>query len=104
MSNLNHSKNNKFLTELSEQEQEATAGGCAFAGLDFFFFQQTDIETTAENQTSISGMNGFSGSSLGRTGYRFSQTTLAFGSLFGGRRNRSYIRSPRASIFSHLFG
>lgn len=81
MSDPINSTNPELLVELSEQEQETVAGGCALAGFSYFFFQQTDIDTFAENEAEVSDSNGFRGSSLARTGYRFSQTTLAFGSF-----------------------
>ena len=68
------------LMELSEAEQESLAGGNSLAaGFDAVFFQQTEINTFAEDQTNISNTDGnLSISSLSRTGYSFRQTTLAF--------------------------
>lgn len=100
MSDNIESKNPEFLTDLSDQEQENVTGGFDFG--NFFFFQQTDIESLAERQTSISGGSGVSGSSASRAGYRMSQTTLAFGSFLGfgrgRRRNRQF--SPLIGFFN----
>jgi len=48
MSNKIESKIPAWLMELSEQEQQAVAGG--FGMFAIFFFQQTDIRSFAENQ------------------------------------------------------
>lgn len=99
-------KDSQFLTELSNQEQETVAGGFNLGKLGYFFFQQTDIESIADHQTNISGgNNGVSGSSSSKAGYRFSQTTLASGSLmFGMGRTRSRGYNWMSRFFSSLFG
>lgn len=75
-----------LLIELSDQDQETLTGGCGFGGFNYFFFQQTDIDTFANQDISVSGgQSGGSGSSSSNTGYRLSQTTLAFGSFSPGR-------------------
>lgn len=106
MSDNIESKNPEFLSDLSDQEQENVTGGFNIGKLGFFFFQQTDIESLAERQTSISAGNGVSGASASRAGYRFSQTTLAFGSfMFGGMGrlgSRGYSRLNRYLL--NLFG
>lgn len=99
-------KDSEFLTELSNQEQETVAGGFNLGKFGYFFFQQTDIESIADHQSNISGNNGgLSGSSSSKAGYRFSQTTLAFGSLmFGMGRSRSRGYNWMSRFFSSLFG
>jgi len=102
MSDNLKSKDSEFLTQLSDKEQENVTGGFDIGNLGFFFFQQTDIESFADRQTDISAGKGVSGSSSSRAGYRFSQTTLAFGSFFGfgrgRRRNRQF--SPLIGFFN----
>ena len=107
MSDDINKKDSEFLTELSNQEQETVAGGFNLGKFGYFFFQQTDIESIADHQSNISGNNGgLSGSSSSKAGYRFSQTTLAFGSLmFGmGSRPRSRGYNWMSRFFSSLFG
>lgn len=95
----------ELLTELSDQEQENVNGGFNLGKLGFFFFQQTDIESMAERQTQVSGGNGVSGASASRAGYRFSQTTLAFGSfMFGMGRSGSRGYSRLNRFLLNLFG
>jgi hypothetical protein len=93
-----HEDSLQFLAELSEQEQEAIAGG--FGLEDFFgsfFFQKTDIDTFAEDRTNISNDVSISR----RTGYKLSQITLAFTMpLFGGGRGSRSRRSRMRNIFS----
>lgn len=91
-------KDSELLMELSEQEQETVAGGCAMGGLAFFF-QQTDIETFAEDHTSFSGRN-ISGSSSSRTGYKFSQTTFGFIFPFNSRGRRQRGRGMMGNMFN----
>lgn len=88
MSTYKELENSQLLIQLSEQEQEAMAGGLALQGFDYFFFQQTDIRSFADNQLNVSDA-GLSSSQ--QTGYSFSQTTIAIGSpVFsqGGRCHR----------------
>lgn len=80
-----------LLVELSDQDQETLTGGHGFdlGQLSYFFFQQTDIDTFANQDISVSGgEGGGSGTSSSNTGYRLSQTTLAFGSFFPQRRTQ----------------
>lgn len=91
-------KDSELLVELSEQEQEIVAGGCAMGGLASFFFQQTDIETFAEDHTSFSGRD-IKGSSSSRTGYKLSQTTFGFIFPFN-RRGRQRGRGMMGNIFN----
>lgn len=97
------SKNPELLVELPEQEQESVVGGFGFE--DFFgsfFFQQTDIASSAEKQTNIFRNDGTSGSTLARTGYRSSQTTLAFNSFPFSRKSRYRTRMLMNAIFKFL--
>ena len=105
--NIAPSNHTEGLMELSEAEQESLAGGNSLAaGFDAVFFQQTEINTFAEDQTDISTADGnLSASSLTRTGYSFRQTTLAFfsfGSGGGGFQNNPL--SMIASFFRGLYG
>ncbi|MBW4627908.1 MAG: CTB family bacteriocin [Brasilonema octagenarum HA4186-MV1] len=90
MSNDITSKNCELLTELSEQEQEVVSGGRSRSSFELrdFFFQRTNVRSFAN-----SGFNALqSGASLSdQSGYMYSQTTLAIGSLFmgSGRSRRS---------------
>lgn len=78
-----------LLVEVSETEQERITAGYGLGGLDFFYFDQINIETSASNETSFSGTDGeggqVTGTSSSNTAYRLSRTTLAFGG-FGGSR------------------
>lgn len=89
----------ELLKELSEPEQEAVAGGFGLGDIfSSFFFQKTDIDTSAEADTHIAPL-GISSSR--RTGYSSSQVTLAFTtSSFGGRKSRRPGRSRMNNIFS----
>lgn len=96
MSDLFENDNSQFLQELSEVDQETVTGGFGFGGFgggDFFFFQQTNIESLAHNQNGFSsagnGSGGVSAYSNTNSAYRFSQTTLAFGSFGGSSRGFS---------------
>lgn len=105
MSDDINKKDSEFLTELSNQEQETVAGGFNLGKFGYFFFQQTDIESIADHQSNISANNGVSGSSSSKAGYKFSQTTLAFGSfMFGMGRTRSHGYNWMSRFFSSLFG
>jgi hypothetical protein len=75
------------LTELTTEQEATIAGG--FQG-DFLLFQDTAIDTFADNQTSITSQAGLSATSRNRTGYRFRQTTLLFGGSEFGRN--SFVR------------
>ncbi|MDJ0702985.1 MAG: hypothetical protein QNJ46_06860 [Leptolyngbyaceae cyanobacterium MO_188.B28] len=104
--NIPLSNHVEALMELSETEQESLAGGNSLtAGFDAVIFQQTEINTFAEDQTNISNADGnLSASSLTRTGYSFRQTTLAFfsfGSGGGGFQNNPL--SMIASFFRGLY-
>jgi hypothetical protein len=106
MSNKIESKNSAWLMELSEQEQQAVAGGFARGMFSDFFFQQTDIRSFAENRINFLGEDAnSSGSSSSKTGYMFSQTTLAF-SLFPSTSRSSRYSAPglMGSIFNLLRG
>jgi hypothetical protein len=98
---LDHQATPLFIA-VSETEQERITGGFGFGG-NFFFFQQTDIMSFANQQNSFAGTTGdggnVSGTSTSNTGYRLSQTTLAFGGFFGGGRSR-YGFSPWLSSFN----
>lgn len=97
-------KDFELLVELSEQEQETVAGGCAMGGFAAFFFQQTDIETFAEDHTSFSG-RALKGSSSSRTGYKFSQTTFGFSFFpFNRRGRRRHGRGMMGNIFDEWTG
>ncbi|MBW4614533.1 MAG: hypothetical protein KME21_14915 [Desmonostoc vinosum HA7617-LM4] len=92
-------KPSELLTDLSEKEQENLTGG-----LGFFIFQQTAIDTFAENQSQISGQGGsLNASFLARTGYSFRQTTLAFASFSFGRGKRRN-RNPFSMILNLFQG
>ncbi|MDZ8053119.1 MAG: CTB family bacteriocin [Aulosira sp. ZfuVER01] len=71
MSNYIEPRNSELFIELSEQQQEAAAGG-----LDFVF-QQTNIASFASNEINIS--DGISSISYkNQSGYTLSQTTIGF--------------------------
>jgi hypothetical protein len=95
----------ELLTELSESEQEAVTGGVSLAD-DFasFFFQQTAIETFADDQTTLSANGGNPKvSSSSKTGYKFFQTTLAFSiPVFSKRRSRGGANMSIGSLFNFL--
>lgn len=83
MSGSIKTNDSELLVKLSEQQQETIAGGYGLAGIDvdYFFFQQTDVRSHADTSTKFDVAKARAkGSSSGRTGYEFSQTTLAFGS------------------------
>ncbi len=91
-------KDTELLQELSEPEQEAVAGGFGLEDIfSSFFFQKTDIDTSAEDNTHIAPM-GISNSR--RTRYRLSQVTLAFTSFSSGRRRS---RRPGRSRLNNIF-
>lgn len=80
-----------YLVEVPDSEQEQITGGCGFGGWQFFYFDQTNIESFANNDSDFSGSGGIggqiTGSSRSSTAYRLSRTTLAFGGgSFGSRR------------------
>lgn len=79
-----------YLVEVPDSEQEQITGGCGFGGWHFFYFDQTDIETSASNDSGFSGSGGIggqiTGSSRSSSAYRLSRTTLAFGGFLGGSR------------------
>lgn len=93
-------KDAELFTELSELEQETVGGGCFFDMFESFFFQQTDIRTFAEAEANDSTTNS---SASQRTGYSFSQTTLAFTSPRFSRRRSGYGRRSRFSSLFNLF-
>lgn len=78
-----------LFAEVSETDQEKIAGGSGLGGLDFFYFDQINVETYASNDTSLSSIGNdgrqMTGTSNSNSAYRLSRTTLAFGS-FGGSR------------------
>jgi len=85
VSNQIESQDSELIVELSEQELEAVAGGRLHGhhsalptGLNDFFFQQTNIQSFASNEAHVSDAGA---SSKQETGYTFSQTTIAIGSL-----------------------
>lgn len=69
----------KLFVELSEQEQEMVVGGFDLGDLfGFFFFDQTEIDTSASHSLSFSRKNSdFSSSS--NSDYKLRRTTIAFG-------------------------
>ncbi|MFN6566415.1 hypothetical protein A6770_32475 [Nostoc minutum NIES-26] len=84
MDKLDKTNKSDGLIDLSSQEQEQINGG--FEGL---FFQQTAIDSFAEDNTNISSNNGsLNLSSSSRTGYSFRQITFGFTSSFSGRVRR----------------
>jgi hypothetical protein len=101
MSDQVKGKDAELLQELSEPEQEAVAGGFGLEDLfSSFFFQKTDIDTSAEDNTHIAPV-GISNSR--RTRYRLSQVTIAFTtpySSFARRRSRRPGRSRLNNIFN----
>lgn len=74
---------NDALTDLTDVQEETVSGGGGglFARSPMLLFQNTEIDTFGENQTTIQNPDGISASSISRTGYQMRQTTLAF---FGG--------------------
>lgn len=79
MSNHIKSHNSDLLKELSEQEQETLMGGVSLGDFASFFFQQTSIESSSGNQTSLlENEPNRQISSASQSAYKFSQTTLAF--------------------------
>jgi len=101
MSQMTEFKDSNLLVELSEREQETVAGGASLQDLfGSIFFQQTDIDTSAEATTTFNDGT----SATRRTGYKMSQTTFSLPilSLFGGGGRRSSRRS-RMNMFSLLF-
>ncbi|MBF2065101.1 MAG: hypothetical protein IGS39_11870 [Calothrix sp. C42_A2020_038] len=103
MTKLNKIKNSKFITELSENEQETLTGGRASSfGFDNFFFQRTDINSFASNDLNISSGNNNLSSSQ-RSGYSLSRITLGFSSLFGGGRRRRSSQAKFGNFLSFLF-
>jgi hypothetical protein len=82
-----------LVSELSDQQQESLSGGYACdcgGGFELFFFQDTAIDTFADNQIAINtGAGGLQATSQSSTGYSFRQTTLAFLSFGGGSGGRS---------------
>jgi hypothetical protein len=101
MSQMTEFKDSNLLVELSDQEQETVAGGASLRDLfGSIFFQQTDIDTSAE---AITTFDGGSASAIRRTGYKMSQTTISIPilALFGGGGRRS---SRRSNVFSLLRG
>lgn len=95
-----------LFTEVSETEQEQIAGGCGFGGWHFLYFDQTNIETFADNDTEFSGTGGNGGpiavATSSRSAYRLSRTTLAFGGGSFGRR-RSYFGASRWGGFMNPY-
>jgi hypothetical protein len=98
--------------EVSETEQEQISGGCGFGGWNFFYFDQTDIESYASNDSNMSGSGGIggqiTGSSRSSSAYRLSRTTLAFGGFFGGSRyglsRWGGFMSPHQGLMGFLAG
>jgi hypothetical protein len=87
--------NSELFIELSEQEQEAVAGGYDV------FLQKTDMATYGNNETTASdGARSFS--SKNQTAYMLSQITIGFNldSLFGGRNS---VRRSGLSPLTLLF-
>jgi hypothetical protein len=102
MSEPTQSENPKLFVELSEQEQETIAGGFDLSDLfGFFFFDQSDIDTSATNAVSFSRGDG-NISSLSNTNYRSRRTTLAFGIPMSrsGRRGLSFMKRLLRSMAS----
>lgn len=66
---------NESLTELTTEQEATISGGFQE---DFLLFQETAIDTFADNQTSITSQEGLNAASRNRTGYRFRQTTVLF--------------------------
>lgn len=99
MSQPNESES-KLLVELSEQEQETVVGGFDLGDLfGFFFFDQTEIDTSASHAVSFSQKNSnFSSSS--NTDYKLRRTTLAFGSPRSGSSSRSSSSMSRRGFSS----
>jgi len=100
MSQMTKFKDTDLLVELSDREQETVAGGANLQDLfGSIFFQQTDIDTSAEATTTFNDGT----SATRRTGYKLSQTTFSIPllSLFAGGRRRS--RRSRMNMFSLLF-
>jgi hypothetical protein len=101
MSQMTKFKDTDLLVELSDREQETVAGGAGLQDLfGSIFFQQTDIDTSAEATTTFNDGT----SATRRTGYKLSQTTFSIPllSLFGGGGGRRSRRS-RMNMFSLLF-
>jgi hypothetical protein len=94
MDRLDKTNNSDELIDLSSQQQEQINGG--FEG---FFFQQTAIDSFAEDNTNLSSNNGSVNlSSSSRTGYSLRQVT--FGFLSSSRR---IIRGNPLKFFSRFF-
>lgn len=94
----------ELLTELSEQEQQAVTGGVSLDDFAYFFFQQTAIESFADDQTTLSANGGNPKvSSSSKTGYKFFQTTLAFSvPIFNKRRSRGGANMSIGSLLNFL--
>lgn len=102
MSDFINKTDSEWISDLSEQEQETLkAGFTDFIAGDFFFFQDTDIQSIAANQTSLTGDDGLSRQ---KSGYTYSQVTLAFGS-FVADVGQSLQKSPViGGMINKLFG
>ncbi|MDM9382740.1 hypothetical protein QUB80_18775 [Chlorogloeopsis sp. ULAP01] len=100
MANYNEFKNSDLFTDLSEQEQEIATGGYSF------FIQKTDINSFANDESSLSD-GSVSFSSKKSAAYNLSQVTFGFdlNSLLGEgtiSRVRRYGLSPLNLIYRLL--
>ena len=94
----------ELLTELSESEQEAVTGGVSLDDFAYFLFQQTAIESFADDKTTLSANGGNPNvSSSSRTGYKSFQTTLAFSvPVSSKRKSRRGRNMSIGSLFNFL--
>lgn len=115
MAPIAHGPIESLLTEISDVDQEQISGGLGSASGSpfFFYFDQIDIDTAANNDSSMSGTVAggplISGTSRGNSAYRLSRTTLAFGGFLGtmnsdGHSSWGVVMSPYQSIMGLLTG
>ncbi len=104
MSESSTSSNPKLFRDLSEEEQESLTAGQSINNLSEsnFFFQQTNIQSTADSTLNLGGGE----SSSQTTRYNFSQTTIGSSIKLGlpifnpnGNRWQNFINN----IFNRLF-
>ncbi|OKH21207.1 hypothetical protein NIES593_16460 [Hydrococcus rivularis NIES-593] len=98
-------ENSELLVELSEQEQETVVGGFDLGNLfGFFFFDQTEIDTSASHAVSFP-LKTSHVSSLSNTNYSLRRTSLVFGIPMSRSNRRSFSSFNRLlrRIFSRFW-